>query len=65
MVEELHICDPPMEQRLSSAPTSWQCPDCASWWDIEPSVPPEVAPAYDFLSHQGTVPAKWVRRERV
>lgn len=40
-----------------------QCPECASWWDIEPGVPPQVAPAYDFLTHQGIVPAKWVLRE--
>ncbi len=61
-MEGLHICNPPMEQRLGSDPTSWQCPDCGTWWDVLPSVPPDVAPAYNFTSHQGTVPAKWVRR---
>jgi len=45
------------------ADLEWQCPECASWWDIEPGVPPQVAPAYDFLTHQGIVPAKWVLRE--
>ena len=62
-MEELHVCNPPMEQRSASAPTEWQCPECSSWWDVEPGVPPEVAPAYDFLTHQGIVPAEWVRRE--
>jgi hypothetical protein len=45
------------------ADLEWQWPECASWWDIEPGVPPQVAPAYDFLTHQGIVPAKWVLRE--
>ena len=63
MAEELHICQPPMELRVASAPTEWRCPECGSWWDVAPAVPPEVAPAYDFLTHQGTVPAKWVRRD--
>jgi hypothetical protein len=63
MVEEIHICQPPMEQRSSSASTEWQCPECTSWWDVEPAVPAQVAPAFDFLTHQGIVPAKWVLRE--
>lgn len=63
MVKELHACEPPMEQRPTSGSTEWQCPECASWWDIEPGVPPQVAPAYDFLAHQGIMPAKWILRE--
>src|SRR5439155_15527748 len=62
-MDEIHVCDPPMEQRPASAPTEWQCPECSTWWDLQPSVPPEVAPTYDSLTHQGIVPAKWVRRE--
>jgi len=57
-----HVCDPPMDQRSTSAPSEWQCPDCGSWWDVEPSVPPQVYPTYDFLAHQGIVPARWVLR---
>jgi hypothetical protein len=62
-MEDFHACQPPMEQRSASDPTDWQCPECGSWWDVEPGVPPEVAPTYDFLTHQGIVPAKWVLRD--
>jgi hypothetical protein len=63
MGSELHVCEPPMEQRSTSDPTGWRCPECEAWWDIEPGVPPQVAPAFDFMTHQGIVPAKWIRRE--
>jgi hypothetical protein len=63
MVDELHVCDPPMDQRPASEPTEWRCPECGTWWEVETAVPPEVAPAFDFLTHQGVVPARWVRRE--
>src|SRR5436190_278940 len=63
MVEDFHICQPPMEQRSASAPREWRCPDCGTWWAVEPAVPPEVAPAFDFLTHQGIVPARWVLQE--
>jgi hypothetical protein len=63
MMDEIHICQPPMEQRSTTSSTEWRCPDCGTWWDIEPGVPPEVAPAFDFLTHQGIVPARWVPRD--
>jgi hypothetical protein len=63
-MNDFHACQPPLEQRSASDPMEWQCPECSSWWDVEPSVPPEVTPAYDFLTHQGIVPAKWVLREK-
>ena len=62
-MDELHICQPPMEQRPASAPSEWRCPDCGTWWAIEAGVPSHVTPAYDFLAHQGVVPARWVLRE--
>jgi hypothetical protein len=61
-MEAIHVCDPPMEQRSASDPTEWQCPECGTWWDVQVGVPPEVAPTYDFLTHQGIVPARWVQR---
>jgi hypothetical protein len=62
-MDGFHVCDPPMEPRSTSAPSEWQCPECGSWWDVEPSVPAQVSPAFDFLAHQGTVPARWVLRD--
>ena len=62
-MDQFHICQPPMEQRPATAPNEWQCPDCGTWWAIEAGVPSQVAPAFDFLAHQGVVPARWVLRE--
>ncbi len=62
-MDELHICQPPMEQRPASASSEWQCPDCGTRWAIEAGVPSQVTPTYDFLAHQGVVPARWVLRE--
>jgi len=52
-----------MEQRAASDPARWRCPECGNVWEAVPSVPPEVPPAFDFMSHQGIVPAKWVLLE--
>jgi hypothetical protein len=60
---DFHACDPPMEQRAASDPAAWRCPECGTWWEAVPSVPAQVPPTYDFLTHQGIVPAKWVPRE--
>ena len=62
-MDELHICNPPMEQRPISVPAEWQCPECGTWWAAEPSLPPQVAPTYDFLAHQSVVPARWILKE--
>jgi hypothetical protein len=62
-MEGFHVCDPPMEPRSASAPTEWQCPECGRWWDAVAATPPEVAPTYDFLTHQGIVPARWAPRD--
>ena len=62
-MEGFHVCDPPMEPRSATAPTEWQCPDCGTWWRVEAGVPPEVAPTFDFLTHQQIVPARWVVRD--
>lgn len=62
-MDQLHICDPPMEPRPASAPNQWRCPECGTLWAVEAGVPSQVEPAYDFLAHQGVVPARWVPAE--
>ncbi|HTG47790.1 MAG TPA: hypothetical protein VK646_09065 [Actinomycetota bacterium] len=63
MVDQLHVCDPPMALRSASEPTEWTCPECGKDWAVVPSAPPQAEPAFDFLAHEGTVPARWVPRE--
>jgi hypothetical protein len=58
--QELHRCEPPMEDRPKTEPTEWACPKCGRMWMIE-----VIGSAYSFNPGGGgehVTNARWVPR---